>query len=320
MSLLLALENALEKRIKYVIGNSAVVLSMAQNLLESGRVSENVNVVVKFAGSQMTRPRKGAHTAEVRVKNIDFEVIVHYKQSQREGYSFALALLDVISENINGYVPDLAPYLGENTQMIPAFQTGFELLSESAGISEDKTAIYTYTQRYSIQLGLPVVLASPISCPLEYNFVSLKDALPCKRCLKTAQGVITGLAEYTGNCFNGERIFVYDKKTCPPRPQDRLNITLGDELENNLYNVSIEFIPFEAISYDSEGEIVIDPGQIVTSNIERFFNDGNGNIPESCLDFTVIFRVYGDEGGTPPLESDVTGLYFIDDYEVDGII
>lgn len=318
MSILLALENALEKRIKYVIGNSAVILSMAQNLLESGRVSENVNVVVRFAGSVVETPRRSAHNAEVRVKRVNFDVTIYYKQIQREGYSFALAMLDVISESINGYVPDLKPYLGENTQLMPAFQTGFELLSETEGKSDKNTAIYSYTQRYSILLGLPVILASPISCPLEYNFISLKDTLPCKRCLKTSQGVLTGLAEYTGNCFEGERIFVYDPRTCPVRPQDKLDITLGEDLGSGLFNASITFTPHEAISYDSEGEIVIDPGQVIEGDIERYYFDPNGNIPEQCLDFTVIFRVYNDED--PPLDGDTRNHFFIDDFQINQIV
>ena len=317
MSVLLALENALEKRIKYSIGHSAVIFSLAQDFAASGRVAENVNVVVRFAGSNVDQPMRSANIAHVRAKTVAFTVTVYYKQLQRDGYAFALAMLDVISNAVNGYVPDLTESLGTNPATFPRFQTGFELTGEKFEAYDDNS-IYAYVQNYAIQILQPVGEVSPVSCPLEYNRISLKDVLPCKRCLKTMSGVNIGIAEYSGPCFNNEPIFVFDTEECPVRPLDRLDIEFTDELGNDLYNIDLTYTPGEAISYTPGGGIEIDDGQVIKSSLERYYFHPSGNLPDSCVDFSVVFRVFGDNA--PPANPDVTQVFFIDDIRTTTIL
>ena len=130
MTILLALENELHKKIKYHVGHSATVLRLAQQMKDSGLVSEQVNIIVRFTGSNVDQPSQGANVPTIRTKVVSFEVEIIYKNSQRHGHSFALALLDTISQNINGYVPDLSKSLGTNINCGVSFQTGFELASE----------------------------------------------------------------------------------------------------------------------------------------------------------------------------------------------
>lgn len=317
MAVILALENALEKRIKYSLGHSAVIFSLAQDFQASGRVAENVNVIVRFAGSTMEKPMPGGNLPFVRVKRISFDVIIRYKQTQRDGYSFALAMLDTISNAINGFIPDLSETLGNNPSVIPQFQTGFELKGEKFEAYDDNS-IYAYIQTYDIVLLQSVGQASPVSCPIEYNKISLKDVLPCKRCLKTINGVNIGIAEYSGPCFEGIPIFVFDTEECPVRPQDKLDIEFQEELGDDLYNITLKYTPYEAITYEPGGGITIDDGQVIHSSLERYYFHPSGNLPDECVNFSIIFRVWGDT--PPPVTKDIRDAIFIDEVSYKTIL
>lgn len=306
MSILLALENELHKRIKYSIGSSAVVLRLAEDFAESGLVSEDVNVVVKFLGSRIATPNTGANTPTVRLKEIDYSVKVIYKNSQRHGHSFALAMLDSISAEINGYVPNLSESVGKNNQdSLPVFQTGFELVSEVFSELSDASQ-YIYDQVYSIKLILPQGELSPLSCPIDYDQISLAKSLPCKRCLKTKDGIIIGIAEWSnapgGNCTT-PNIFLIDKDYCKTRPGDILNVTLGERYETLngipfVYTVVyIEFIPFEAISYDPENGRVVNQALVTTSELKNFYHSPDGTLPPYCSNLQIVFGVYADFAG-----------------------
>lgn len=292
MTILLALENELHRKIRYHIGHSASVLRIAQEMMDSGLVSENVNVIVRFSGSEVNQPNQGANIATVRSKTVKYEVEVRYKNSQRHGHSFALALLDTISQNVTGYVPDLSGSLGKNIICNVAFQTGFELISESFQELTDASQ-YIYKQAYQIKLLLPQGEISPLPCPVEFNRIELIDCLPCKRCLKTQNKVLVGIAEWK-NPQNEEIIYIFDPAECPTRPGDRMDVDIVEDLGNNLYSVDFVFTPLEAISYTSEGTEQIDVSQQINSSFSPYYYSSEGEIPDYCKDFKVIFDVYAE--------------------------
>ena len=252
MTVLLALENALQKRIKYAVGHSAVVFRMAETLAESGVVAQDVNIIVRFKSSTMPLKNDGANIPTVRVKNVRFEVEVRYRQLQRVGHSFALAILDAISNQVNGYVPDLTDIMGKNSAAIPGFQTGFELVGESYKDLEKDSTIYAYVQEWEIKIIQGQAELSPLPCPIDYDNVSLKSLLPCVQCLKTSTGVLTGIAKWTGVCETDSPLYLYDPENCPPRPLDRINVVLGDpvpEEQENVFHALIQYIPLNPYNY-----------------------------------------------------------------------
>ena len=295
MTILLALENELHRKIRYHIGHSASVLRLATTMLESGLVSERVNVIVRFTGSQVDQTNMGANIPTVRSKVISFDVEVRYKNSQRHGHSFALALLDTISQNITGYVPDLSKSLGKNIRCGFSFQTGFELTSESF-IELTSSSQYIYKQTYSIKILQPQGEIDPLPCPVEYNRIELLDCLPCKRCLKTQDKTLVGIAEWK-NPQNDEILYIFDPIDCPTRPGDRTSIDIKKDLGSNRYDVDFTFTPFEAITYDPEQGETIDPTKQINSSFTPYWYAANGELPDFCKNFSVIFDVYADYPG-----------------------
>ena len=105
--MLLEIENQLYKRIHESIGQSAVVMKLAEEIDKSGNVAEQTMVVVSFTSANTSNPYEGAYVPTVRNRQLNYTVTVVQKQTQRIGHSFALPVLDVIADAVTGWVPEI---------------------------------------------------------------------------------------------------------------------------------------------------------------------------------------------------------------------
>ncbi|MGL6341355.1 MAG: hypothetical protein ACRC80_19705 [Waterburya sp.] len=297
MSILLALETILRQKVEKAIAHSAAVYQVAEEFTRSGLVSEHVFVTVAFEGSSMKKKNQSANLQVARVKTCVFKIKVYYKNSQRHGHIFALAMLDSISESINGYVPLLDVFLSSGDH--PAFQTGFELDSESQPLFDEKSSIYSYEQSYTLELIQAVGERSHFACPIPENpIISLAECLPCKRCLKTTTGHNVGIAEWL-NPKTNERMFVEDQETCPIRPTDLSKIEIIETIDQqkHLHKAELIFTPNEAMKYSPEIGVEIDEQLQTISTLERFYYSEEGTPPSFCQDFSVVFGLFATSDG-----------------------
>lgn len=82
--MLLEIENQLHRRVHSTLGQSAVVLRLAEELDQSGRVAEQAMVIVSFTGADTTNPNKGAYIPTVRTRTLTYTLTLVQKQTQRD--------------------------------------------------------------------------------------------------------------------------------------------------------------------------------------------------------------------------------------------
>jgi hypothetical protein len=70
--MLLEIENQLHRRVHKALGQSAIVLRLAEELDESGRVSEQTMIIVSYANEGSNNSNKGAYIPTVRTRSISY--------------------------------------------------------------------------------------------------------------------------------------------------------------------------------------------------------------------------------------------------------
>lgn len=184
--MLLEIENQLHRRVHSTLGQSAVVLRLAEQLDDSGRVAEQAMIIVSFTGANTDNPNKGAYIPTVRTRTLTYTLTLVQKQAQREGHSFCLPILDLLADAITGWVPEV-PGL--------EFQTGFELGPERFVQVTPESSQFIYEQTYTIEVLMHDGRFYSQPCAA-FDPVQVGDFLPVRKCLVTpgSESRQTGLA------------------------------------------------------------------------------------------------------------------------------
>jgi hypothetical protein len=255
--MLLEIENELYRRVHEAVGETAVVVRLAEDLESSGSVAENTNIVVSFSGSSTDNPHKGAYIPTVRRRSLNYNIIIVQKQSQRQGHSFALPILDVIADYVTGWVPCIKGL---------QFQTGFELTNERF-MQITEASQYVYEQSFTIEVLIPdgrmVSSACAISEPL-----CLCDYMPTRTCLLTQDGLTTSLAIWTIRKSQDEYedVVTIDPDNCAP--DGELSYTCNPDVDGA---ATYTFVPASARIYNQDtGLEEIDESKIVTGTLTSF--------------------------------------------------
>ena len=181
--MLLEIENQLHKRVHEVLGQSAVVLRLAEEIDESGRVAEQTMIVISYANESTNNPNKGAYIPTVRSRSLTYSITIIQKQVQREGHSFALPLMDLIYDSVAGWVPAI-PGL--------EFQTGFEP-GQGRFVQVTEASQFIYEMTFTVQVNLADGRFYSQPCAA-FDPILLEKFLPQRSCLLTADGKNTGIA------------------------------------------------------------------------------------------------------------------------------
>ncbi len=216
--MLLEIENQLHKRVHETLGQSAVVLRLAEELDQSGRVAEQAMIIVSWTGGNTSNPYKGAYIPTVRSRKLNFTLTLVQKQAQREGHSFCLPILDLLADSITGWCPEV-PGL--------EFQTGFELENERFVQVTKEASQFIYEQSYSIEVLIADSRFYSQPCAA-FDNVNVGDFLPERKCLVTpgTDNRQTGLAVWrrkTGTVE--EQKYVVEDSRCSRATGDNLTVT-----------------------------------------------------------------------------------------------
>jgi hypothetical protein len=277
--MLLELENQITKRIHERVGQSAVVMRLAEELDESG--NEQVMIVVAYSSDSSRNPNEGAYIPTVRSRRVSFSVTIVYKETQRVGHSFVLPLLDLIYDALAGWIPDLPGF---------QFQTGFENSSSSFAQINDASQ-FIYKQNWEITLLIRDGRFASI--PGSYsNKIDVLSFLPKRRCLLAKNGRKVGWAwwEKTNPDGSKSNALVPDCDKCEPEIGDRFELTCIKDVggvPNGQANYT--YIPKEAItqliSEDGKKIEQIDQSMIQTgvmSDVWRCIKVNSPDYPDWC--------------------------------------
>lgn len=237
--MLLEIENQLHKRVHGTLGQSAVVIRLAEELDDSGRVAEQAMIIVSFSSSTTNNPNKGAYIPTVRNRKLSYTITLIQKQTQREGHSFSLPILDLIADAVTGWVPEV-PGL--------EFQTGFELENERF-VQVTEASQFIYEQTYAIEVLVADGRFYSQPCAA-FDPISIEDFLPKRKCLLDSEQRMTGLAVWRRvvNTELTEEYIVEDPR-CPRNISDILKVSCNPELDGT---ATYLFAP--RISYSSVTE------------------------------------------------------------------
>lgn len=295
--MLLEIENQLHKRVHRTLGQNAVVLRLAEELDKSGRVSEQTMIIVSFVSANTSNSMAGAYVPTVRIRTLSYTLTIVVKQTQREGHSFALPLLDLLADSITGWVPEV-PGL--------EFRTGFELGSEKFVQVTSEASQFIYEQSYDIEIAMSDGRFYSQPCAA-FDPVSIEDYLPRRSCLLTPEGLKTGLAVWRRK-INDEEFeeYVLDCDTfCSLRMGDSLEVDCDPALNGN---ATYTFTPKEAITYP-EGQRTVDQEKILTGNLQKVWKCNRGNSNKSCppwFKVDVGLNLWRNAVGTVPNENPET--------------
>jgi hypothetical protein len=257
--MLLEIENQLHRRVHGTIGQSAVVLRLAEELDKSGRVAEQTMIIISYSGENTNNPNKGAYIPTVRNRSLNYSITLIQKQVQREGHSFALPLMDLIYDAVTGWVPEV-PGL--------EFQTGFEPgAARFVQVTEASQFIYEMNFTVEVILADGRFYSQPCAA---FDPVSIDDFLPQRSCLLTPEGRKTGLAIWrrkTG-ADTAEEFVVEEEcdRTCSKELGDLLEVTCGENLNGD---GTYRFISRTAISVSESGQTVIDESKVLQGSIKK---------------------------------------------------
>lgn len=287
--MLLEIENQLHRRVHSTLGQSAVVLRLAEDLDESGRVSEQTMVIISYANENSVNSHTGAYIPTLRTRSLNYTITIVQKQVQREGHSFALPLMDLIYDSVSGWVPEV-PGL--------EFQTGFE---PGAGrfVQVTEASQFIYEMNFSIQVNLSDGRFYSQPCAA-FDPVSIADFLPQRSCLLTPDGKKTGLAIWrrkTGVDTTEE--YIVDDSSCEIDLWSRMEVTCNTELDGT---ATYWFTPRSAISSDGNGNEVIDESKVLTGSLHRVwkcYRDSNGPTPP-WFKLNVDSALWRNKAGTVP--------------------
>ena len=236
--MLLEIENQLHRRVHSAVGQSAVVLRLAEELDQSGRVAEQAMIIVSYVSGRSTNEMGGgADMPTVRTRSMTYSVTLVQKQAQREGHSFSLPVLDLIADAVTGWVPEV-PGL--------EFATGFELDSERF-VQVTEASQFIYEQNYTIQVS---------------------DFLPTRKCLQTQAGEPTGLAVWTRvtGPESTESYIVEDLSACDCPKGTDLTLTCGAAEDGS---ATYKFVPKDARTIGADGSFVIDQSKVVEGGLQK---------------------------------------------------
>lgn len=255
--MLLEIENQLYKRVHDAIGQSAVVLKLAEEIDKSGKVAEQTMVVVSFTSASTSNPHKGAYVPTVRNRTLNYTLTIVQKQTQRLGHSFALPILDVLADAITGWIPELCGV---------SFQSGFELGSERFS-QVTEASQFVYEQNYAIEVLLPDGRFLPDFCH-PCPEINLCDFYPQRKCLKTPDGKATGLAVWRlqRTEFRTDEWIITDEKNCGMAPGDSTLIDCHSAYDGT---ATFRYVPHDAKSFGINGEEIIDESKVITGNLAK---------------------------------------------------
>lgn len=262
--MLLDIENQLHRRVHHTLGQSAVVIRLAEEIDESGRVAEQAMIIVSFSNSSTNNPNKGAYIPTVRNRKLTYSITLVQKQTQREGHSFALPILDLIADSVTGWVPEI-PGL--------EFQTGFELETERF-VQVTDASQFIYEQTYSIEVLISDGRFYSQPCAA-FDPISIEDFLPKRKCLMTPEERYTGLAVWRRLIGVDEtQEYIVEDVRCPRNVGDQLELTCGEELDGT---ATYRFIPREAYSIDGNGNRVINNSKTISGSLQKVWKCYRGN-------------------------------------------
>lgn len=217
--MILEIENELYKRVHSTLGQSAVVLRLAEDLDQSGRVAENTLIIISWVGGSNLNPHPGAYIPTTRNRTLTYKVTVIQQNLQRSGHSFVLPILDLVWDCLSGWTP---PVKGLT------FQTGFEPGAESfSAVTEAKQFIYELTFSITIIISDGRNYSTPYAA---FDEIKLDSYLPQRKCLLTKEKRNTGLAVWRRR-VDTENIeeFVVEDPRCSRAVVDNLFVTCLDD-------------------------------------------------------------------------------------------
>ena len=263
--MLLEIENQLHKRVHGTLGQSAVVIRLAEEIDESGRVAEQAMIIVSFASSNTNNPNKGAYIPTIRNRKLNYTITLIQKQTKREGHSFSLPILDLIADAVTGWVPEV-PGL--------EFQTGFELENERF-VQVTEASQFIYEQTYAIEVLVADGRFYSQPCAA-FDPISIEDFLPKRKCLLSPDQRLTGLAVWRRvvNTEYTEEYIIEDSR-CPREISDILELTCGSEQDGT---ATYKFIPRYAYSTNSNGERVVDDSKTTSGNLQKVWKCYKENV------------------------------------------
>jgi len=285
--MLLEIENQLHKRVHGTLGQSAVVIRLAEELDDSGRVAEQAMIIVSFSSSSTNNPHKGAYIPTVRNRKLSYTVTLIQKQTQREGHSFSLPILDLIADAVTGWVPEV-PGL--------EFQTGFELENERfVQVTEASQFIYEQTYAVEVLVADGRFYSQPCAA---FDPISIEDFLPKRKCLLSPEQRLTGLAVWRRvvNTEYTEEYIVEDSR-CPREISDILELSCGSELNGS---ATYRFIPRYAYSLDANGQMVVDNSKVTSGTLQKVwkcYKDNTDSYP-NWFKLKIDSGLWRNEAGT----------------------
>jgi hypothetical protein len=254
--MLLEIENQLHRRVHKTLGQSAVVLRLAEELDESGRVSEQTMIIVSYANENTNNPNKGAYIPTIRNRSLSYSITIVQKQVQREGHSFALPLMDLIYDAVSGWVPEI-PGL--------EFQTGFEP-GPGRFVQVTEASQFIYEMNFTIEVLLSDGRFYSQPCAA-FDPIAIEDFLPQRSCLLTEDRKNTGLAVWRRKIdVDTTEEYVVEDLRCKREISDTLILTCLEELNGD---ATYQFIPRDALSFDSEGDRVIDQSKTTFGTLQK---------------------------------------------------
>ena len=254
--MLLEIENQLHRRVHKVLGQSAVVLRLAEELDESGRVAEQTMIIISYSSESSMNPNKGAYIPTVRTRSLNYSVTIIQKQAQREGHSFALPIMDLIYDSVTGWVPEV-PGL--------EFHTGFEP-GQGRFVQVTDASQFIYEMNFSVEVSISDGRFYSQPCAA-FDPISIGDFLPQRSCLLAPDGKKTGLAIWRRTTGIGEtEEYVVEDPRCSRDISDNLEITCATALNGN---ATYKFIPRVALSFDSNGNRVVDNSKVLTGQLQK---------------------------------------------------
>jgi len=304
--MLLEIENQLHRRVHSTLGQSAVVLRLAEELDQSGRVAEQAMVIVSFTGADTTNPNKGAYIPTVRTRTLTYTLTLVQKQTQREGHSFCLPILDLLADSVTVWVPEI-PGL--------EFQTGFELGPEKFVQMTKEAAQFIYEQTYTIEVLMHDGRFYSQLCAA-FDLVKVSDFLPTRKCLVTpGEGRQTGLAVWRRQTGVDEfEKFVVEDIRCGRLIGDNLDVQCTNPGDGTATYV---FIPITAVKPDG----TIDQTKVITGTLSDVWKctrrgiDSGSDIPP-WFKLNVEFGLWRNKIDTVPNTQPDTSAYMPIEFEV----
>jgi hypothetical protein len=254
--MLLEIENQLHRRVHSVLGQSAVVLRLAEELDESGRVAEQTMIIISYSNENTANPNKGAYVPTVRTRTLSYSVTIIQKQTQREGHSFALPIMDLIYDSVTGWVPEV-PGL--------EFHTGFE---PGAGrfVQVTDASQFIYEMVFSVEVSVSDGRFYSQPCAA-FDPISIGDFLPQRSCLLSPDGKNTGLAVWRRTVGVGEtEEYVVEDPRCDREISDNLEVVCNPALDGR---ATYTFIPRVALGFDENGNRVVDQTKVLTGQLQK---------------------------------------------------